>query len=244
MNPSALSHAGHVAIDLNGSSNPLHWSFIYISVANLIVIAVMVLIFGAALLIRFPHAEGGEVPPEDVAEDPVIAAAAPAPGDEGMWTAKVRTWTAKVLPPRKLLPDRQPAYVASWIYVFGVASLVALGIVIVSGFGLALGGSDWWHTNAVGHFFNSVHLWSVELFMAFLVIHLWGKFWMAAWRGPPAMNWINRVVAVFASIVTAFTRYLTPQKFDSPWIATQRQDAVKPGGIRFPRETMKLGPKF
>src|SRR5258706_15440210 len=183
MNPSALSHAGHVAIDLNGSSNPLHWSFIYISVANLIVIAVMVLIFGAALLIRFPHAEGGEVPPEDVAEDPVIAAAAPAPGDEGMGTAKVRTWTEKVLPPRKLLPDRQPAYVASWIYVFGVASLVALGIVIVSGFGLALGGSDWWHTNAVGHFFNSVHLWSVELFMAFLVIHLWGKFWMAAWRG-------------------------------------------------------------
>src|SRR5260370_40222427 len=98
MNPSALSHAGHVAIDLNGSSNPLHWSFIYISVANLIVIAVMVLIFGTALLIRFPHAAGGEVPPEDVAEDPVIAAAAPQAADEGVWTSKERIVTAKVLP--------------------------------------------------------------------------------------------------------------------------------------------------
>src|SRR5258706_14811644 len=108
MNPSALSHAGHVAIDLNGSSNPLHWSFIYISVANLIVIAVMVLIFGAALLIRFPHAEGGDVAAEDVAEDPVIAAAAPAAGDQAMWTAMVRTWTAEGLPSETLLPDRQP----------------------------------------------------------------------------------------------------------------------------------------
>src|SRR5260370_24806912 len=192
MNPSALSHAGHVAIDLNGSSNPLHWSFVYISVANLIVIAVMLVIFGAALLIRFPHAAGGEVPPEDVADNPATAAAAPAPGDEGMWTAKVRTWTTKVLPPRKLLPDRQPAYVASWIYVFGVASLVALGIVIVSGFGLALRGSDWWHTNSVGHFFHSVHLWSVALFLAFLSIHLAGKFGLAAWGGPSARAWVNR----------------------------------------------------
>ena len=29
------------------------------------------------------------------------------------------------LPPEKLLADRQPVYVASWIYVFGVLSLSA-----------------------------------------------------------------------------------------------------------------------
>ena len=244
MNPSSLNHAGHLAIDLNGSSNPLHWSFIYISAANLIVIAVMVLIFGAALLIRFPHAKGDEIPADDVTEDPAIAAAAPEPGDERMWTAKVRTWTAKVLPPRKLLPDRQPAYVASWIYVFGVASLVALGIVIVSGFGLALGGSDWWHTNAVGHFFNSAHLWSVELFMAFLVIHLWGKFWMAAWRGHRAMTWITGVIAFLASIVTAFTGYLTQQNFDSQWIATNGKDAFNAVGIGSIWNAMNFGQMF
>src|SRR5258708_28561024 len=141
MSPTAVSHTGHFATDVNGWSNPLHWSFIYISVANLIVIAVMVVIFGAALLIRFPHAKGGQIPPQEPGEDPAIAAAAPEPGDEGMWTAKVRTRAAKIMPPKKLLPDRQPAYVASWIYVFGVASLVALGIVIVAGCALALGGS-------------------------------------------------------------------------------------------------------
>ena len=51
---------------------------------------------------------------------------------------------------------------------------------------LDLGGSAWWHTSSVGHFVNSMHLWSVELFFVTMVIHLWGKFWMAAWRGKRA----------------------------------------------------------
>jgi hypothetical protein len=241
MNPSAFSHQGAQAIDLNGSSSPLHWSFIDISVANLIVIAVMVVLFGAALLIRFPHRAGSDLPPEDPSSDAAEVAAAADPEDAGMWTARVRTKAARLLPPKKLLPDRQPAYVSSWIYVFGVASLVALGIVIASGFGLALGGSDWWHTNPIGHFFNSVHLWSVELFMAFLVIHLWGKFWMAAWRGRRAMTWITGVVAFMASVVTAFTGYLSQQNFDSQWIATNGKDAFNAVGLGSVWNAMNFG---
>jgi Cytochrome b(N-terminal)/b6/petB len=241
MNPSAFSHQGARAIDLNGSSSPLHWSFIDISVANLIVIAVMVVLFGAALLIRFPHRAGSDLPPEDPSSDAAEAAAAADPEDAGMWTARVRTKAAQLLPPKKLLPDRQPAYVSSWIYVFGVASLVALGIVIVSGFGLALGGSDWWHTNSIGHFFNSIHLWSVELFMAFLVIHLWGKFWMAAWRGRRAMTWITGVIAFGASVVTAFTGYLSQQNLDSQWIATNGKDAFNAVGLGSIWNAMNFG---
>jgi hypothetical protein len=56
-----------------------------------------------------------------------------------------------------------------------VATLAALFVAIVSGLAIALSGPDWWHTNPVGHFFNSLHLWSVEMFMALMVIHLWGQ---------------------------------------------------------------------
>ena len=148
-----------------------------------------------------------------------------------MWTSRLRRRALRLLPPGKLLPDRQPAYVASWVYVFGVASLAALGVAIVSGFAIAVGGTDWWHTNPVGHFFNSLHLWSVELFMAFLVIHLWGKFWMAAWRGRRAMTWITGVVAFVASVVECFTGYLSQQNFDSQWISASGKDAFNPVGL-------------
>src|SRR5579875_1364756 len=253
MDPSVLLHRGPLAIDLNQPGTYLHWSFIDISVANLIVIAVMIVIFGAALLIPFPHAKGGALPP--AGPDPggpgpagdgppgqgaageaagaaqlAVRAAEPEAGDERMWTARVRTWAARTLPPKRLVPDRQPAYVASWVYVFGVATLVALGIAIVSGFGLALGGSDWWHTNAVGHFFNSVHLW--------------GKFWMAAWRGRRALTWITGVVAFMASIVTAFTGYLSQQNFDSQWIATNGKDAFNAVGIGSIWNAMNFGQMF
>ena len=220
--------AGHApaALDLNQPGTYLNWNLFTISVANLVLIAVMVVIFGVALLLPFPRARGGDTAVPDPVADPGIA-----PGDERMWTARARRSALTSLPPNKLLPDRQPAYVASWVYVFGVASLAALGVAIVSGFAIAIGGTDWWHTNPVGHFFNSLHLWSVELFMALLVIHLWGKFWMAAWRGRRSLTWITGVVAFLASVVECFTGYLSQQNFDAQWIATNGKDAFNAAGI-------------
>jgi len=81
------------------------------------------------------------------------------------------------------------------------------------------------------HFFNSLHLWSVELFMAFMVIHLWGKFWMAAWRGRRTLTWITGVVAFLASVVECFTGYLSQQNFDSQWISTSGKDAFQRSGV-------------
>jgi Cytochrome b(N-terminal)/b6/petB len=228
-----LALAGHapVAINLNQPGSYLNWNIFTISVANLVLIAVMVVIFGAALLVPFPGRRRPNLPPEEVTEPGQIPGYQAAEGDEKMWTARARRGILKSFPPNKLLPDRQPAYVSSWVYVFGVASLAALAVVLASGGALALGGPDWWHYNAVGHFFNSLHLWSVELFMALLVIHLWGKFWMAAWRGRRAMTWITGVVAFLAAIVTCFTGYLSQQNFDSQWIATNGKDAFNAVGI-------------
>ncbi|MFY9650485.1 cytochrome b N-terminal domain-containing protein, partial [Trebonia sp.] len=229
-----------LAVDLNAPGGYLNWSIFTISEANLVLVAVMVAIFGIALLAPFPGRRHGAITAAPEPADPAESADAPdlagaaAMGDEAdarMWTARTRRWALRVLPPQKLLPDRQPAYVASWVYVFGVAALAALGMAIVSGFAIALGGTDWWHTNPVGHFFNSVHLWSVELFMAFLVIHLWGKFWMAAWRGRRALTWITGVVAFVAAIMECFTGYLSQQNLDSQWIATNGKDAFNATGI-------------
>jgi len=149
----------------------------------------------------------------------------------GGWTGALRRRAVAALPPDRLLPDRQPAYVSSWIYVFGVLTIAALIWVLVSGVWLALAGAAWWHTSTVGHFVNSLHLWSVELFFFFMVIHLWGKFFMAAWRGRRALTWITGVVAFFGSIATAFTGYVVQQNFDAQWIATQAKDGLNSVGV-------------
>ncbi len=214
-------------VNLNHSQTYLNWSFISISIANLVVIATMVVIFGLALLLPFPKAKGTLPPEEEDATDHYPTD----PRFKNMWTARVRNFMLKVLPPHKLLPDRQPAYVASWIYVFGVATLAALGMVVLSGIVLAIGGLSWWHESSLGHFVNSMHLWSVELFMAFMVIHLWGKFWMAAWRGKRALTWITGGLAFGLSILESFTGYLSQQNFDSQWIATNGKDAINATGL-------------
>ena len=228
--------------NLNSPGRYLHWSIFTVSEANLVLIAVMVVIFGAALVIPFPgHARNRRsTPPGGTADDFGESSgvrARPSPADVGddadaaMWTSRLRRRVLHALPPGKLLPDRQPAYVTSWVYVFGVATVAALALVIVSGFVIALGGTDWWHTDPVGHFFNSIHLWSVEAFMAFMVIHLWGKFWMAAWRGRRALTWVTGVVAFVASVVECFTGYLSQQNFDSQWISTSGKDAFNAVGV-------------
>jgi hypothetical protein len=42
-------------IDLNHPGSYVHWGFIQISVANIIVIAAMLLVFVLAILLPFPH---------------------------------------------------------------------------------------------------------------------------------------------------------------------------------------------
>jgi len=150
--------------------------------------------------------------------------------DPGNWTNRLRGWLQGLVPPGEALPDRQPVYVASWIYVFGVLTLSALAVVILSGCVLAIGGVQWWHVSSLGHFVNSVHLWSVELFFGFMVIHLWGKFWMAAWRGKRAMTWISGVVLFGISIGTSFTGFLSQSNFSSQWIAGEGKDGINSTG--------------
>jgi quinol-cytochrome oxidoreductase complex cytochrome b subunit len=150
--------------------------------------------------------------------------------DGHQWTARLRGVAVDAFPPERLIPDRQPAYMTSWIYVFGVLAVVSLFWVIVTGCVLAIMGPNWWHVSASGHFVNSLHLWSVECLFFFMVIHQWGKFFTAAWRGNRRLTWATGVVSFLASVAAAFTGYLSQQNFDSQWISTQAKDGINATG--------------
>ncbi|MGC8474294.1 MAG: cytochrome b N-terminal domain-containing protein [Candidatus Dormibacteria bacterium] len=146
------------------------------------------------------------------------------------WTGSLRRLIERDLPIEHLLPDREPAYVGSWVYVFGVVSIAALILTIASGVVLAFFGPQWWHVSPQGHFFNSLHFWSVQMFFVFMVLHLWGQYFGQGWRDGRATTWMVGVVVFLVSIVTAFTGYLSQQNFDSQWIAVNAKDAINATG--------------
>jgi len=147
------------------------------------------------------------------------------------WTAAAQRALRRRLPLSRLLPTRQPVYVGSWVYIFGVVTIAALAWVVLSGLVLVFFGPQWWHVSSSGHFFNSLHFWSVQLFFIFMVLHLWGQFWGAGWRDGRASTWMVGVVIFLVSIGTAFTGYIAQQNFDAQWIAVNAKDAVNSTGL-------------
>jgi hypothetical protein len=60
MLPAVTSWVLASLVDLSGPGRYVHWGFIQISVANLILIGLMVVVFVAAILIPFRRREGGD----------------------------------------------------------------------------------------------------------------------------------------------------------------------------------------
>ncbi|HEY5183494.1 MAG TPA: cytochrome b N-terminal domain-containing protein [Actinomycetes bacterium] len=156
----------------------------------------------------------------------------------------VRSRLVRNFPLRRLLPDEEPSYVSSLLYVMGVLTLAALIVVILSGVVLALGGVQWWQTSSVGGFMNSVHFWGVQLFFLFMAVHALFNFFIMAWRGGRGFTWVTGVLAFLLAIVTAFTGFLMMTNWDSQYIAQQAKDAMISMGIGFIWNVMDVGQQF
>lgn len=147
------------------------------------------------------------------------------------WTGRTRAKLTERLPMEELLPTRLPVYVRSSVYLLGVLTLAALIVIFISGVVLIIGGPQWWHLSVVGHFFNSLHFWSVQLFFFTMALHLWAQYFMGAWRDGRAWTWVTGVLAFLVSIPAALTGYLSQTNFDGQWIALSAKDAFNSVGI-------------
>jgi hypothetical protein len=209
-------------IDLGGSQHILQWGWFRMTLGNLVVFGLMALVFAAAVAAPFP--KGHRV-------SPVPAPEPPAPTDEGNgWTGALRRRVQKAFPWSKLLPSSQPSYLRSWTYAFGACTLAALVMIVTSGVALAIGGPAWRHRSSLGAFADDVHLWSVQLFFFFVVLHLATKAFLGSWRGR-RLTWVMGSLALFASIATSLTGYVSQENFEAQWIATQAKDGLNAVGV-------------
>ena len=65
----------------------------------------------------------------------------------------------------------------------------------------------------------------------FMVIHLWGKFWMAAWRGRRALTWITGRGRVPGLDWYCVHRLPVQTNFDSQWISFEAKDGLNAVGV-------------
>ena len=128
------------SINLNSPGRYLHWSIFIVSEANLVLIAVMVVIFGAALLLPFPghSTDGSRATGDPVSADDVGHASAgptsvttpmPPCGHHGSGAGPCR-----LLPPGSSSPTASPPTSPRGSTSSASPRLAALGVAIVSGF--------------------------------------------------------------------------------------------------------------
>ncbi|MCL5236731.1 MAG: cytochrome b N-terminal domain-containing protein [Nitrospirae bacterium] len=141
-----------------------------------------------------------------------------------------RRWFLQSWRVQELAPDTEPIYVKSWLYVFGMLTLMSLVMLVVTGIILAFFGPEWWLNTAIGAYTDAMHYWSVQLFFLFMFVHFITVFLMGAFRGKRWLTWMLGVLAFMTSVVTAFTGYASIQDFEAQWITTQGKDAINSTG--------------
>jgi quinol-cytochrome oxidoreductase complex cytochrome b subunit len=156
-------------------------------------------------------------------------------------TEKAQKFIVRNMTLEDMLPTKMPVFVNSVAYLFGALTLSALVMLIVTGGIMVIFGPLWYHGQGAGHFINSLHFWSTQVFFAGLVLHFATKFVMAAWRDGRWKTWIVGTITFAVVIPTALTGFLSQTNWDSQWIAVQAKDALNSLGIGAYFNTLNLG---
>jgi quinol-cytochrome oxidoreductase complex cytochrome b subunit len=146
-------------------------------------------------------------------------------------TAGAQRFMRRNLTLEDALPTQMPVYVNAVWYLFGATALMALALLIVTGIVMCIFGPTWYHFSRVGHYVNSMHFWSTQVFFVGLVLHLAVKFMMAAWRDRRWSTWVWGLLSMSVAIFAGLTGFLLQTSWDSQWIAVQAKDAMNAIGI-------------
>jgi ubiquinol-cytochrome c reductase cytochrome b subunit len=121
-----------------------------------------------------------------------------------------------------------PARSASWLYVFGSAAMVLLGLQIVTGILLALvyvpsAGEAWNslqflnHNLTLGWFLRAIHGWASNFMIAIVLIHMVQVFLFGAYKFPRELTWIVGVLLLLLTLGMAFTGQVLRFDQDAYW---------------------------
>jgi len=121
-----------------------------------------------------------------------------------------------------------PVKSESWLYVFGSAATILLGLQVVTGILLALvytpSANEAWKTLhflnndiALGWFLRAIHGWGSDFMVAIVLIHMCQVFLFGAYKFPRELTWIIGVFLLLLTLGMAFTGQVLRFDQDAYW---------------------------
>ncbi len=124
-----------------------------------------------------------------------------------------------------------PSYANKFIYSLGFLSMISFFMIIASGFVLIFNGPFWWLHNSTGIFFRSIHLWSTQFFIIFIILHLIIVFLSSGFKYPRRLTWVVGSLMMFFVLFEAELGYGLRGDFSSQWRVLQASDLYNGSGL-------------
>lgn len=132
---------------------------------------------------------------------------------------------------RAIWLENIPSYANKFFYSLGFLSMICFFILIVTGVLLVFFGADWWFTNPLGVFIRSMHLWAVQAFVIFVILHVLVVFFTGGYRPPRRFLWVLGSLMFFLALAEAEFGYVLRNDFSSQWRSLQGADLYNGSGL-------------
>ncbi|MFI5205804.1 MAG: cytochrome b N-terminal domain-containing protein, partial [Candidatus Paceibacterales bacterium] len=101
-----------------------------------------------------------------------------------------------------------PSYANKLYYSLGFLSMISFMLLFATGVVLVFFGPHWWFTTQIGVFVRSVHLWAVQAFVVFIIVHALIVFVTGAYRPPRRFLWVLGALMLFLALMEAEFGYV------------------------------------
>ncbi len=134
---------------------------------------------------------------------------------------------------KPLMISEVPSYANKFFYSLGFLSMISFVLLLITGVVMTFFGPNWWLTDGVGKYFRSVHLWSTQAFVIFIILHILVVFFTSAFKPPRRLTWVLGVLMLACVMLEAEFGYVLRGDFSSQWRSLQGADFYNGSGLGY-----------
>jgi len=134
---------------------------------------------------------------------------------------------------QNLMIQDGPAYANKLYYALGFLSATSFLLLIATGIIMSIYGPGWWLTSTAGKYMRSVHMWSTQAFVLFILLHLVVVFFTSAFKKPRRFTWVLGVLMLIFVMVETEFGFVLRGDFSSQWRSLQGADFYNGSGLGY-----------